>query len=203
MPARAGRGAAPRRGVIGSLGRVFPVGGVGVMLLGAAVSGVLCLLLGLALRRSLGPVTAFALAGLGWSLLVIACVTLIPANGAPGIVPADGRLTTCSTDIGGPAPEGFWIFESGQRLLNTLLFLPSGALLVVLAARWRSAVLLVTAGVLLLAAYSVGIELTQLELARIDRACDVTDVVDNVTGALLGTAVGIVLALVLRPWRGR
>ncbi len=71
-----------------------------------------------------------------------------------------------------------------------------------LAARWRSAVLLVTAGVLLLAAYSVGIELTQLELARIDRACDVTDVVDNVTGALLGTAVGIVLALVLRPGAG-
>jgi hypothetical protein len=182
---------------------VFPVGGVGVMLLGAAVAGVLCALLGLALRRSLGPVTAFALAGLGWSLLVIACVTLIPANGAPGIVPADGRLTTCSTDIGGPAPHGFWIFESGQRLLNTVLFVPSGALLVVCAARWRSAVVLVAAGVVLLAAYSAGIELIQLELARIDRACDVTDVVDNVTGALLGAGAGVVLALVLRPWRWR
>jgi hypothetical protein len=182
---------------------VFPVGGVGVMLLGAAASGVLCALLGLALRRSLGPVTAFALAGLLWSLLVIACVTLIPANGAPGIVSAEGRLTTCSTDIGGPAPDGFWIFESGQRLLNTLLFVPSGALLVLAAARWRPAAVLVATGVVLLGAYSAGIELTQLELARIDRSCDVTDVVDNVSGALLGTAVGVVLALVLRPWRRR
>lgn len=173
------------------------------MLLGAAVSGVLCALLALALRRSFGPVTAFALAGLLWSLMVIACVTLIPANGAPGIVSAEGRLTTCSTDIGGPAPDGFWIFESGQRLLNTVLFVPSGALLVVTAARWRSAPVLVGVGVALLAAYSAGIELTQLELARIDRACDVTDLVDNVTGALLGAAVGVVLALGLRPWRWR
>ncbi|MFC6344913.1 VanZ family protein, partial [Nocardioides hankookensis] len=54
-----------------------------------------------------------------------------------------------------------------------------------------------------LAAYAAGIEATQLALARIDRACDVTDVVDNVTGAVLGVAVGIVLALVLRPWRHR
>ena len=173
------------------------------MLLGAAVSGVLCVLLGLALRRSLGPVTAFATAGLLWSLIVIACVTLIPANGAPGIVSAEGRPTTCSTDIGGPAPDGFWIFQSGQRLLNTLLFVPSGALLVITAARWRSAPVLVGAGVLVLAAYSAGIELIQLVLARIDRACDVTDVVDNVTGALLGATVGVVLALGLRPWRWR
>ncbi len=171
------------------------------MLLGAALSGVLCLLLALALRRPLGPVTAFAFAGLLWSLVVIACVTLIPANGAPGIVPAEGRLTACSTDLGGPAPDGFWIFESGQRLLNTVLFVPSGALLVVWAARWRAAWGLVVAGVVLLATYSAGIELTQLELARIDRACDVTDVVDNVTGALIGVGVGLLLALVLRPWR--
>jgi hypothetical protein len=173
------------------------------MLLGAAISGVLCALLGLALRRSLGVVTAFALAGLLWSVLVIACVTLIPATGAPGIVPAQGRATTCSTDIGGPAPSGFWIFQSGQRLLNTVLFVPSGALLVLWAARWRSAWQLVPAGVVLLAAYSAGIELTQLTLARIDRACDVTDVVDNVAGALLGVGVGLVLAVVLRPWRRR
>ena len=173
------------------------------MLLGAAVSGVLCALLGLGLRRTVGPVTAFAFAGLLWSLLVIACVTLLPANGAPGIVPAQGRATTCSTDIGGPAPEGFWIFQSGQRLLNTVLFVPSGALLVVWAARWRAAWTLVPVGVVLLAAYSAGIEFTQLTLARLDRACDVTDVLDNVSGALLGVVAGLVLAVVLRPWRRR
>ena len=63
--------------------------------------------------------------------------------------------------------------------------------------------MLVPLGLVLLAAYSVGIEWTQLELARIDRACDVTDVIDNVTGAVIGVGVGLVLALVLRPWRGR
>jgi glycopeptide antibiotics resistance protein len=56
-------------------------------------------------------------------------------------------------------------------------------------------------GLAVLAAYSAAIEKTQLELARIDRACDVTDIIDNVTGAIIGVGIGIVLALVLRPWR--
>jgi hypothetical protein len=181
---------------------MFPVGGIEVMLLGALLSGLLCLGLAVALRRPLGPLTAGALAGLLWSLAVVACLTLIPANGAPGVVSAEGRLTTCSWDIGGPAPDGFWIFAGGQRLLNAVVFVPSGALLVLLAARRpRWVWLTVPAGLALLAAYSAGIEKTQLELARIDRACDVTDVVDNVTGAAIGVLVGVVLALVLRPWR--
>jgi hypothetical protein len=182
---------------------VFPVGGIGVMLAGVALSGVVCLLVALALRGRLGWVTALAVGGLLWSLAVIATITLIPANGAPGIVPAEGRLDTCSWDIGGPAPDGFWIFSGGQRLLNTVVFVPPGALLVVAAARWRSAWVTVPLGLVLLAAYSVGIEWTQLELARIDRACDVTDVIDNVTGAVVGVLAGVLLAMILRPWRGR
>jgi hypothetical protein len=173
------------------------------MLLLVVVSAAVCLLLTLALRPRLGWVSAAAVGGLLWSLAVIASITLIPANGAPGIVPAEGRLTGCSWDIGGPAPEGFWIFSGGQRLLNTVVFVPPGALLVLAAARWRAAWVLVPAGLVLLAGYSVVIEATQLALARIDRACDVTDVVDNVTGAVLGAGIGIVLAVLLRPWRRR
>ena len=60
---------------------------------------------------------------------------------------------------------------------------------------------MVPLGVGLLAAYSAGIEYTQLAVARIDRACDLTDVVDNVTGACLGVLIGLPLALLLRPWR--
>ena len=180
---------------------MFPVGGVEVMLAGAVVSAGLCLLLATLLQRRLGWVTAGAVAGLVWSVIVIGLITLIPANGAPGIVPAEGRLETCSYDVGGPAPEGFWIFAGGQRLLNTVVFIPSGMLLVLAAARWRSAWLTVPLGLALLAAYSAAIEKTQLELARIDRACDVTDIIDNVTGAVVGVGIGIVLALVLRPWR--
>jgi hypothetical protein len=182
---------------------VFPVGGVGVMLLLVAASGLACGLLALVLRPRLGWLSALAIAGFVWSIAVIASITLIPANGAPGIVAAEGRLTTCSWDIGGPAPDGFWIFSGGQRLLNMVVFIPAGVLLVLACARWRAAWVLVPLGLAGLAAYSIGIEATQLALARIDRACDVTDVIDNVTGAALGVGIGIVLALVLRPWRYR
>lgn len=182
---------------------MVPFGGVGVMLALVAVTGLGCGLLGWGLQRRLGPVTAWSIAGLLWSLAAIAAITLVPANGAPGIVSAEGRLTTCSWDIGGPAPDGFWIFSGGQRLLNMVVFVPSGALLVLAAARWRTAWILVPLGLAGLAAYSVGIEATQLALARLDRACDVTDVIDNVTGAVIGVGLGLVLAVVLRPWRHR
>ena len=49
-------------------------------------------------------------------------------------------------------------------------------------------------GLALLAAYSTLIELTQLALARIDRACDVTDIIDNVTGAGVGVLIGLAAA---------
>lgn len=173
------------------------------MLLGAVASGVVCALIAVALHGRVGWVSALAIAGLLWSLIGIGLVTLIPANGVPGVVAAEGRLTTCSWDIGGPVPDGFWIFGSGQRLLNTVLFVPSGALLTLASARWRAGWVLVPLGLVLLAGYSAGIEKIQLELARIDRACDVTDIIDNVTGAVLGVGIGIVLALVLRPWRHR
>lgn len=171
------------------------------MLLGALLSAAVCLVLALLLQRRVGWITAGAIAGFVWTIVVIGLVTLIPAQGAPGVVPAEGRLETCSWDIGGPAPEGFWIFAGTQRLLNTVVFVPSGALLVLAAARWRSAWVTVPLGLAGLAAYSAAIEWTQLALARIDRACDVTDIIDNVTGAVVGAGCGLVAALVLRPWR--
>lgn len=184
---------------------MFPVGGVGVMLLGAAASGLVLVALAYAASRRVGPLWAISVALLAWSLVVIALITLLPAQGAPGVVPAEGRLVGCSFDIGGPAPDGFWIFAGGQRLLNTLVFVPSGALLVLVAARWRSGWMLasVPLGLVVLAAYSAGIEATQLALARIDRACDVTDIIDNTTGAAIGVLLGLVLAVLVRPWRAR
>lgn len=166
-------------------------------------AGVACAVLAVVLQRRLGWLTAGSIAALVWWLAVIGTITLIPAHGAPGIVSAEGRLTTCSWDIGGPAPDGFWIFPGGQRVLNALVFVPAGALLVLAVARWRAAWVLVPLGFLGLAAYSLIIELTQLELARIDRACDVTDLIDNVVGAAIGVVVGLVLVTVLRPWRRR
>ena len=122
------------------------------MLLGAVASGLVCAALAWALRSRLGAVSAVAIAGLLWSLVVVGLLTLLPANGAPGWVFAEDRLDSCSWDIGGPAPDGFWIFSGGQRLLNAAIFAPSGALLVVAAARWRSAWVTVRRG----ARYRVG-----------------------------------------------
>ena len=173
------------------------------MLLLIVVSGLVAGTLAAALARRFGWSWSVLLGLLVWSLAVIAVLTLIPANGAPGIVPAEGRLDHCSWDIGGPAPDGFWILPGGQRLLNGLVFAPSGALLVLVAARWRSAWVTVPLGLAALAGYSTGIELTQLAAARIDRACDVTDIIDNVTGAGVGVVVGLVLLPVVRPWRFR
>lgn len=174
------------------------------MLAGISASAVVCLGLALLLRRRMGWPAALTAAALLWSVTVIGFVTLLPANGVPGIVPAEGRLEACSTDVGGPAPDGFWIFSGGQRLLNTLVFVPSGALLVLWLARWRWAALItVPFGLLALAGYSVAIELTQLELARLDRACDLTDMIDNVSGAVVGALLGLALVTVVRPWRSR
>jgi hypothetical protein len=181
---------------------VFPVGGVGVMLVGIAVTGLLCAGLATVLARRTGASWAWSLALLLWSLAAIGFVTLIPADGSPGVVYADQRYyNSCSFDYGGPAPEGFWVLSGGQRLLNVLVFVPSGALLVLVLGRWRSAWWTVPLGLLGLGLVSVGIEATQQVLSRLDRSCDVTDVVDNLTGAGLGVAVGLALLPLVRPWR--
>jgi len=180
---------------------MFPVGGVGVMLLLIAVSGLLAAGLTALLAQWQGWPWSVLCGLLLWSVAVIGVLTLIPANGAPGVVSAEGRLTSCSWDIGGPAPDGFWVFPGGQRLLNAVVFVPAGALLVLVAARSRWAWVSIPVGLALLAAYSTLIELTQLALARIDRACDVTDIIDNVTGAAIGVLIGLALLPVVRPWR--
>jgi len=182
---------------------MFSIGGTGWMLLFAAVAGLFCLVVGLAVGRRLGPLAGVAWFGLLWSVAVIGIVTLIPAQNGLGYIPADQHATSCSWDIGGPSPEGFWIFGGGQQLLNTLLFVPAGIFLVLVLGRWRIRWVLIPVGLAVLAAYSFGIEYTQLQVARIDRACDVTDIIDNVTGAVVGVGIGLLLLPLLRPWRAR
>lgn len=175
--------------------------GTGAMVLGALASAVVFGLLALILLRPLGWVSAFSMVGFGWAVTVIALVTLMPLEAIDLAIPQETRRVTCSWDIGGPAPDGFWIFQNGQRTLNTALFVPAGALLVLAVARWRAGWVLTPLGLVALAVYSAAIEKVQLEVARIDRACDLTDIVDNVTGAVFGVAAGLVLILVFRPWR--
>jgi hypothetical protein len=182
---------------------MFSIGGTGWMLLFAGAAGLLAVIVGLAVGRRLGPVAGVAWFGLVWSIAVIGIVTLIPAQNGLGYIPADQHATSCSWDIGGPSPDGFWILGGGQQLLNTLLFVPAGLFLVLVASRWRTGWLLVPLGLAAIAAYSLGIEETQLHVARIDRACDVTDIIDNVTGAGIGAVLGLVLLPLVRPWTTR
>jgi len=179
------------------------IGGTGVMVLGALVAGVVAALLALATRRPLGTATAVSVAGLLWSLVAIALVTLVPTRPDVGIVPAETRSESCSWDYGGPSGTTFEVLGLDQRTLNVLLFVPAAIFLVLAVGRWWSGVVLAPLGLAALAAYSLGIELVQLQLARLDRACDVTDMVDNVLGAGIGFAIGLVLLPVVRPWRGR
>ena len=179
------------------------IGGTGVMALGALAAGVVAVLLALLTRRRLGTASAVAVAGLLWSLVAIALVTLVPTRADIGIVPAESRSDSCSWDYGGPSGAAFEVLGLDQRTLNVLLFVPAGLFLVLAVGRWWSGLLLAPLGLVALAAYSLGIELVQLQLARLDRACDVTDMVDNILGAGVGFAIGVVLLPILRPWRGR
>jgi hypothetical protein len=179
------------------------IGGTGVMLVGSLATLAAFALIAQALAPRLGGVTAIALSGCAWTVVAIGILTLLPAQWDTGIVPADARPDTCSMDYGGPAPDGFWILSGSQRMLNVAVFVPAGALWVLGVARWRRAWVLAPLGLAALALYSFGIEVLQFELARIDRSCDVTDVVDNITGALVGGVIGLVLALLLRPWGQR
>ncbi|MBD3916630.1 VanZ family protein [Nocardioides hwasunensis] len=179
------------------------IGGTGVMLLGGLAAGVVAVLLALGLRRWVGTFTAVSVAGLLWSLVAIALVTLVPTRPDVGFVPAETRSETCSWDYGGPSGAAFQVLGLDQRTLNVLLFVPAGLFLVLAVGRWWAGLVLAPIGVAMLAAYSLGIEFTQLQLARLDRACDVTDMVDNILGAVVGFVLGVVLLAVLRPWRGR
>ncbi|MBC2931889.1 VanZ family protein [Nocardioides sp. zg-1228] len=179
------------------------IGGVGVMALGALAAAVVALLVALAVRPLLGTASAVSFAGLSWSLVVIALVTLVPTRPDVGIVPAEGRSEACSWDYGGPSGAAFEVFGLDQRTLNVLLFVPAAVFLVLAVCRWWAGLVLAPLGLAGLAAYSLVIEMVQLQLARLDRACDVTDIVDNVLGAGIGFVVGVVLLPVVRPWRGR
>ncbi len=179
------------------------IGGTGVMVLGALVAGVVAALLALAVRARLGTVSAVGISGLLWSLVAIALVTLVPTRPGVGVVPAEGRSESCSWDYGGPSGGAFEVFGLDQRTLNVLLFVPAGMFLVLAVGRWWSGLFLAPIGLAALAAYSLGVEFAQLQLARLDRACDVTDMIDNIFGAGIGFAIGVALLPITRPWRGR
>jgi glycopeptide antibiotics resistance protein len=156
---------------------------------GLALSVVIGLLVSERLSRAIG-VTRFV----AWALVVgfglALAATLTPSAeairfGAHGSGSCDlGRLTLA------PLAE---ILEFGETGLNVVLFIPLGFALS-LAPRSRIQALLILASV----ALPVAIELIQLVVTSLGRTCQSADVVDNLTGLVIGLACGTILGAVLQ-----
>ena len=78
-----------------------------------------------------------------------------------------------------------------QRILNVLLLVPVGVFAALVATRLRRPVGLRVVAVA--AALPFAYEAGQQVFRGLQRACDTTDLVDNLTGVLLGLAAGILL----------
>ena len=86
-----------------------------------------------------------------------------------------------------------WWGQGGEEVANALLLLPVGVLAPLLLGPRRAVPLLVAA-----AGFPWAVELTQYLLPWLGRECDLTDVLLNGAGLVVGATVGIGLALLRR-----
>ncbi len=129
----------------------------------------------------------------GWllvvSLAMIAFATLVPLYGTFEA----GTSSSIGCDLSIMTPVALADFVAiDDRAMNVLLFIPLGCALGLLP-RTRRSLLLVLGGISL----PFAIEATQGLLPILHRACESNDVIDNVTGLLVGMAGGAVTAAVL------
>jgi hypothetical protein len=146
-----------------------------------------------ALGRALGVRKVVA-----WVLLlnlgIILSATLTPQREAFELgVSASGA---CDLSRLGP-PTLDELFRGGDVGLNILMFIPLGvAIAVVPMSRGRTALVIIAV------ALPFAIEVIQLLLPALDRACESADVVDNLTGLVIGLAAGTVIGRLV-PGLGR
>ena len=164
------------------------------LLPGAAVSLVASILLGGPTSRALGvhPVA-------GWLLVlsfgVIATATMTPYR--DGLQPGSQGPGTCDF-----SRLGLGAFEEYRKvydaLLNVIIFVPLGV--AIGAAPWsRSKALVLVVAI----ALPFGIEMYQLLLPTLDRACQSADVVDNLIGLGIGLAAGTAIGRLVPGARRR
>lgn len=130
---------------------------------------------------------------LGWAVVVsvgiVASATLTPLHEAA----FEGGAQTTGCDFSRVGLASFEdIRDLGDTFLNILLFIPLGATLALLPRSGRKAWLMVAA-----LALPLVIETTQLIATPLDRACQSADIVDNVSGLLIGFVVGSVAGYLL------
>jgi glycopeptide antibiotics resistance protein len=134
---------------------------------------------------------------LGWSFVVaigiIIAATLTPLR--PGAV--EGGVAQAGCDF---SRVGFVtireILRADDPSRNIVLFIPLGIVIAFVPGLRRRATLLAAA---ILA--PIGIEIGQLLLAPLHRACQSADVFDNVTGLVVGFVLGSVVVLAVRRSR--
>ena len=123
--------------------------------------------------------------GVAWvmvlSLGVILAATLSPFA---GVGPAPG----CDLSRVGLVPLGELLW-SGDLLGNVLGFVPLGFALALVPRSRRKAAVLIGA-----IALPFLVEATQLIVLPLGRACQVSDVIDNLTGLVIGLAAGTVVS---------
>jgi glycopeptide antibiotics resistance protein len=136
---------------------------------------------------------------IGWSLIVslgiIVAATLTPLREGAGSTVWTGPGCDLSR-IGFPP----WreLRSLNDTSLNILLFVPLGVALGFVPRSRRKAGMLLAASAL-----PVVVEALQLLLTPLDRACQSADVVDNLTGLVIGLVAGSLLAALLGQDRPR
>jgi hypothetical protein len=148
-----------------------------------------------------GPVgKRLAVRGLvAWAILVgvgvIASATLTPHYGA--LNPGPVGIGTCDLSRIGPAPTAD-LLRLDEASLNVALFIPLGiAIGLVQASGLRRSLMVASA------ALPFGIEAIQMIVPILARGCQSADVVDNLSGFLIGLVAGTALRFVGtgRGWR--
>ncbi len=150
------------------------------------------LVVGIAVGRKVGRMlNAGPVAG---AMLVFGIGLILAATLTPLRDPLGFHATPpgpCDLDrIGPPAWED--LFFVNDTSLNVLLFIPLGAAVGLVPRSRRQAILIVLA-----IALSLVIETIQLLAPVLDRACESADVGDNLTGLVIGLAIGTLATGVL------
>ena len=130
---------------------------------------------------------------LGWGL-VVALGLILSATLTPHHEGASGATTTalgCDMSRIGPASLDD-LLEFSDVSLNILLFVPLGAFIGCIPRSVRKGVVIASA-----VALPFFIETTQLLATPLDRACQSADVVDNLTGLIVGLAIGSIAGALL------
>jgi hypothetical protein len=157
------------------------------MLAGIPLAIVIALLAArpVARRLEIGPGIAFVLV-LGFAGVL--AITLLPQP----LVPRPSADLTCLVPvIGLPAPAR--LIDFNDESLNVALFVPLGIALGLLVRHPRFPLLLSVA-----IALPWVIEAIQLAFPSLGRACQGSDLTDNLLGLLLGLAIGLIVAMATR-----